>query len=321
MSARLKTGISYFVIIIATLLLRISVHEGVGNFEHLSLDHYFTIMAQIVCFLLLPTALYFIFREKGKTNTIRTLTSDFGFKKVGLRNSLRTLVIGICMVYMATVVSFVWNNILSLLGYTRTSSQTEYPNVGFLFLELLMTAVLPGFCEEFVHRGLLFHGYRDSGFKVVIVSALLFSLMHQNIRQTGYTFFDGVVLALLCYYTGSIWPGIFVHFFNNAVSVLWDYGGYAGGWLSFMDKASDWLYGSLVGYITGAIIFVLAGVTMIFLFARMRADGVKNGVLPEKPFAKNSEGALPLHKDVILYATIFIGVATTIFTLVWGIIR
>ena len=25
-----------------------------------------------------------------------------------------------------------------------------------------MTAVLPGFCEEFVHRGLLFNGYKDS---------------------------------------------------------------------------------------------------------------------------------------------------------------
>ena len=321
MSIRLKTGISYFVIIVATLLLRISVSEGLGDFEGFSLDYYFTIMAQIVCFLLLPVALYFIFREKDRKLTIRTLTADFGFKKVGLRNSLRTLVIGICMVYMATVVSFVWNNMLSLFGYTHTSSQTEYPNVGYLFLELLMSAVLPGFCEEFVHRGLLFHGYKDSGFKVVIVSALLFALMHQNIRQTGYTFFDGIVLALLCYYTGSIWPGIFVHFFNNAISVLWDYGDYAGGWLSFMDTASNWLYGSLVGYIVGAIIFVLAGVAMVFMFKRMRDDSVKAGIIPEKPFAKNGEGALPLHKDVMLYATIIIGVATTIFTLVWGILR
>lgn len=321
MTARLKTNVTYLVLIVATLLLRISVNEGIGEFEGLSLDHYFTIMAQIVCFLLVPVAMYFLLHKKGDKLTIRTLTNDFGFKKVGLRNSARTLVIGITMIYMATCVSFVWSNLLSLLGYTHTSTPTEYGSVGVLFLELFMTAVLPGFCEEFTHRGLLFYGYRDSGFKVVVVSALLFSLMHQNIRQTGYTFFDGAVMALLAYYTGSIWPSIFVHFFNNAVSVLWDYGGQTGGWLSFMDRASDWLYGSLVGYIVGAILFVLCGVLMVFMFKRMRDEAVQKEIIPQKPFAKNMEGALPLHKDVLLYVTIFIGIGATIFTLVWGIIR
>ena len=321
MTARLKTNVTYLVLIVATLLLRISVNEGIGEFEGLSLDHYFTIMAQIVCFLLVPVAMYFLLHKKGDKLTIRTLTNDFGFKKVGLRNSARTLVIGITMIYMATCVSFVWSNLLSLLGYTHTSTPTEYGSVGVLFLELFMTAVLPGFCEEFTHRGLLFYGYRDSGFKVVVVSALLFSLMHQNIRQTGYTFFDGAVMALLAYYTGSIWPSIFVHFFNNAVSVLWDYGGQTGGWLSFMDRASDWLYGSLVGYIVGAILFVLCGVLMVFMFKRMRDEAVQKEIIPQKPFAKNMEGALPLHKDVFLYVTILIGIGATIFTLVWGIIR
>ena len=320
MTARLRTNITYFVLIVATLLLRISVYEGVG-FEGRGLDHYFTFVAQIVCFTLVPVTMYFALRKKGDVLTMRTLTSDFGFKKVGLRNSVRTLVIGIAMVYMATVISFVWSNLLSLLGYSYSSTPTEYEGVGHLFLELFMTAVLPGFCEEFAHRGLLFYGYRDSGFKVVVVSALLFSLMHQNIRQTAYTFFDGLVLALLCYYTGSIWPGVFVHFFNNAISVLWDYGSVAGGWLSFMDKASDWLYDSLVGYIVGAIIFVLAGVAMVFMFKRMRDDSVKNGIIPAQPFAKNKEGALALHKDVLLYVIIALGVVATTFTLVWGIIR
>ncbi len=321
MSARIRTTITYFIVIVATLLLRISAYEGVADATSIGLDYYFTLMAQLVCFLALPTVLFFLIRKKGEKLTIKTLTVGFGFKKVSFRNFLRTILIGIAMIYMATVISFVWNSILSLLGYTRTSSSTQYPNVGVLFLELFMTAVLPGFCEEFTHRGLLFYGYKDSGFKVVVLSALLFSLMHQNIRQTGYTFFDGVVLALLAYYTGSIWPSIFVHFLNNAISVLWDYGSYTGGWLSFMDKISDWFYGSFVGYVVGAIIFVVAGLCMAFLFYRMRKDAVRNEIINDVPFAKNSKGAIPLHKDVILYATIFIGVSATIFTLVWGILR
>ncbi len=321
MSARARTSITYFVVILATLLLRISVYLGVDETTAIGTDYYFTLMAQTVCFLALPILMFFLLRKRGEKLTIRTLTSGFGFKKLGLRNSLRTVIITIAMIYMATVVSFVWNNLLSLMGYTFTSSKTEYPSVGILFLELFMTAVLPGFCEEFVHRGLIFYGYKDSGFKVVILSALLFSLMHQNIRQTGYTFFDGIVLALLAYYTGSIWPSVFAHFFNNAVSVLWDYGSYAGGWLSFMDKVSDWFYDSVAGYVVGAIIFVVAGLAVVFFLYRMRKDAVRERIIVDTPFAKAEEGAIPLYKDVTLYGTLFMGIAATIFSFVWGIIR
>ena len=147
MTARLRTNITYFVLIVATLLLRISVYEGVG-LEGRGLDHYFTFVAQIVCFTLVPLTMYFALRKKGDVLTMRTLTSDFGFKKVGLRNSVRTLVIGIAMVYMATVISFVWSNLLSLLGYSYSSTPTEYEGVGHLFLELFMTAVLPVFVRS-----------------------------------------------------------------------------------------------------------------------------------------------------------------------------
>ena len=64
MTARLRTNVTYFVLIVATLLLRISVYEGVG-FEGRGLDHYFTFVAQIVCFTLVPVTMYFALRKKG----------------------------------------------------------------------------------------------------------------------------------------------------------------------------------------------------------------------------------------------------------------
>ena len=64
MSTRHKTGLIYFVVVISTLLLRISVYEGIDQNVNISLDHYFTIMAQIVCFFLLPLMMYFIFSTK-----------------------------------------------------------------------------------------------------------------------------------------------------------------------------------------------------------------------------------------------------------------
>ena len=315
MTKRHRTGLIYFIVIIATLLLRISVYEGVENNVGIELDHYFTIMAQIVCFFLLPLILYFIFTTKDKNYQLSSLSDDFGFKKVSFCHLLLTIVICICMIYLATIISVVWSAILQLLGYTSSSSGTEYTSVGVLILELFMTAVLPGFCEEFTHRGLLFYGYRDSGFKVVIVSALLFSLMHQNIRQTGYTFFDGIVIALLFYYTGSIWPGILVHFLNNAYAVLSGYFNINGFIGNFMGEHP------IITIVLGSLFFILSSGAMFFSFWKLRRDAVKKGVIQDKLFAPATEMALPLHKDVYFIITVILGVVATIFSLVWGILR
>ena len=315
MSARRRTGIIYFVIIVATLLLRISVYEGVGDKVGIKLDYYFTIMAQIVCFFLLPLILYFIFSTKDKDFKLSTLTNDFGFKKVKFSHLILTLVICAGMIYLATMIAILWNAVLQLMGYTASSGSSEYDTVGILFLEIFMTAVLPGFCEEFTHRGLLFYGYRDSGFKSVIVSALLFSLMHQNIRQTGYTFFDGIVIALLFYYTKSIWPGIIVHFFNNAYSVLSGYFGINNFIAEFMDKHP------IFTIVLGSLFFVIASASMFFSFWKIRKDSVKAGRLEDKVFAPATEMAVPLRKDVYFIVTVILGVVVTVFSLVWGILR
>ena len=315
MTARHRTGLIYFIVIISTLLLRISVYEGVENNVGIELDHYFTIMAQIVCFFLLPLLLYFIFSTKDKDFKISSLTNDFGFKKVSFGHLLLTLVICASMIYLATIISVVWNGILRLMGYTASSGSVEYTSVGVLILELFMTAVLPGFCEEFTHRGLLFYGYRDSGFKVVLVSALLFSLMHQNIRQTGYTFFDGIVIALLFYYTGSIWPGIIVHFINNAYSVLSGYWGISTFLGDFMGNHP------FITILLGSLFFVISSGAMFFSFWKLRKDSVKKGIIGDKPFAPATEMALPLHKDIYFIITVVLGTVATIFSFVWGVMR
>ena len=315
MSARQRTGITYLVIIISALLLRISVYEGVGGRVGIDLDSYFTIMAQIVCFFILPLLMYIIFSMQDKNFTLRTLSNDFGFKKVSFCHFALTFVIGICMIYIATMIATLWNAILNLMGYTASPGTADDNTIGAIILQLFMTAVLPGFCEEFTHRGLLFYGYRDSGFKVVVVTALLFALMHQNIRQTGYTFFDGVVIGLLAYYTGSIWPGIFVHFFNNAYSVISGHLGVNNMLAGFMSDHPVWTI------VLGTLFFIVASASMFFSFWKLRKDAVKKGIIQDRPFAPATEMALPLHKDVFFIVTVILGVAVTIFSLVWGIMR
>ncbi len=217
-------------------------------------------------------------------------------------------------------ISYVWQTVLGLIGYTRVSSPTDYSDIGVLFRELALVALLPATFEEIAHRGLVYAGYRECGWKFVLISALFFSLMHQNIVQTGYTFFAGLTMALAMYYTGSIFLGMFMHFLNNAVSVVSGYIAQNGGVFSFITVIENWLSGTVVGVIVGMLLVAVCLAVMTLLFIRMRKDAAKRGLVPAEPFAK-VEGAKPLYKDIPFILTVVIGVGATLFSLVWGIMR
>ncbi|MBR4801111.1 MAG: CPBP family intramembrane metalloprotease [Clostridia bacterium] len=250
---------------------------------------------------------------------LKALFKDFGFKRVSFSDSLRTIVLAVCMVIIGTGVSVVWQTVLSLIGYTRVSSHTDYDNLVILFKELALVAVLPGLFEEFSHRGLLYAGYKETGWKFVLISSMFFSLMHQNIVQTGYTFVDGVAMALVMYYTGSIWPGMFMHFFNNFWSVLLGYVEQNGGALAFINTIYDWLFSTVLGLLVGILAVLVAIALAVIMLVFMRRAAVKKGRIDSKPF-KNTM-AYPVLAELMFWLTIAVGVAATAFSFVWGMIR
>lgn len=321
MTKRYSVGFIYFAVVAMTLLMRVTSALDVYGATGADSSVYFSLVVQVLCFGVLPFCAYLLFvRPDGKIS-LRATLRDFGFKKVSAKNCIRTFIIGVIMIYLATVISYFWQNVLAMMGYVRVSSPTDFSSLVALFLELFLTALLPPLFEELTHRGLLYAGYRETGWKFVLVSALLFSLMHQNITQTGYTFFDGIIIALLMYYTGSIFPGMLVHFFNNFVSTLQSYAAQQGDFFSFMNAASDWLFGATAGIIVNVLLMVLLIFVLLVTFKRMRADAVARGFIPKEAFAPADEGALPLKKDIPFIAIMLLGIAATAFSLAWGIMR
>ena len=261
-------------------------------------------------------------REKKGEKAIvafKALFGDFGFKKVSGRDALRTLVLAICMIVLGSAVSMLWQMILSLTGYTRSSSHTHYSDILVLLEEFVLVAILPGFFEEFTHRGLLSAGYKECGWKFVVLSALFFSLMHQNITQTGYTFTDGLMMALVMYYTGSIWPSMFMHFLNNAWSVFMGYVADTGGVFEFLAVAENWLYSTVGGFIVIVFAVLVCSALVVLMFWRMRNEAVKKARIDDRPFKDTL--AYPLVKDFMFWLIVAVGVAATTFSFVWGIIR
>lgn len=319
MTKRNSVGFIYFAIVIASLMLRIAssldIYSALGVSDT---DAFYSCVVQILIFGVMTFALYFL--TVGRREGLQTFSVDFGVKSVSGRNCLRVLVLAICMIVVSMGISYVWQTVLGFIGYTRVPSSTDYSSIGVLIRELALVALLPATFEEISHRGLIYAGYRECGWKFVLISAIYFSLMHQNITQTGYTFFAGAAMALAMYYTGSIFPGMFMHFLNNAVSVISGYTSQNGGIFAFMNIVENWLTGTPVGLVVGVLLVIVCLAVMVLMYIRMRNDAVKNQIIGGEPFEISSD-VKPLRKDIPFILIVTLGVGATLFSLVWGLLR
>lgn len=98
-------------------------------------------------------------------------------------------------------------------------TQTIYEPYQIVLL-YISTALVPAFCEEFLFRATVLSNLRPFGQGVaIVVSSVLFGLMHQNPYQLLYTTAAGLFLGYAYVKTNSIWCPTLIHFFNNAFSV------------------------------------------------------------------------------------------------------
>ncbi len=87
----------------------------------------------------------------------------------------------------------------------------------------LAIGLLAPLAEELVFRGAILKVLLNSRLSVVnaiVVSALLFALVHANPAQMPYAFLIGLLLGWMYWRTGSILPGMAYHWVNNSVAYV-----------------------------------------------------------------------------------------------------
>lgn len=259
------------------------------------------------------------------------------FREMGFRTPRKYLiplsfVLGILFVVMNVGVAYINNFILYILGYNFSAPAPE-PTGGIwlFFLALFNTAVLPGICEEFLNRGIILRGLRDT-FKdrtAIIISALLFGLMHANIEQTLYTFVGGIILALLTVKTRSIFPAMIIHFVNNGVNVFISHA-YANGWIGegietflldyFLFAVALWL---VCVAVLGLILYFIVKAEDKYYAQKGQVEKIETVTPYETPFGTYLIRSVPLYKPkfeekIIIYTSVFLLTLTTILTFYWG---
>lgn len=239
-----KTYLIYFISMSLFCVMRIAVAEGFlsglsANWQ----DVIGTLIIQGLIMFALPMVLYCTFIKVKPKSLFKTCN----FTKVNTATVFISLGLGVCMFFITIAVSAVFNGIISFFGYqvplSFGVSEPIDTGIGKFFLDVLLIAVLPAIGEEFLHRGVVLQGTKHEGFgKAIVMSSVLFGLMHLNISQVSYAIVLGLIMGFASVVAKNIWVPIIMHFTNNFIAVYLDYaavnGWFGGGFYSRLAELS-----------------------------------------------------------------------------------
>ena len=260
------TGLIYFIIMALFVILKVISYFGLFSFS--GAGYVYRLIVQVGLMAVLPICLFSILLKKNAKQTFEF----FSFRKITFVSILVSILLGICVFIFITYISSLWSGILGLFGYQSSTSTAEGDySVANFFLSIFLVGVLPGFCEEVAHRGLVLGGMRKNGaIRAMVLCGLLFGLMHFNISQFGYAFVVGILQQ------HSLW------------------------WQCDFGASLNILLILLVGMLTTYLIVQLfvEGKKMQFKrFQKNFAKGIKENNLDENIDIKNKEQMMALYKQ------------------------
>lgn len=104
-----------------------------------------------------------------------------------------------------------------------TEAILKMKNVSDLLVNLLVIAVVPAICEEFIFRGAVqrtIFRIKSNPHIAIWLSAIIFSTIHFQFYGFLPRLLLGAAFGYVYFWTGSIWYAVFAHFLNNAYAVV-----------------------------------------------------------------------------------------------------
>ena len=267
-----------------------------------------------------------------------------------------TLILGIALYFLNSYVATLFSTLISFTGWENiyskfTPSITIKFSYLYFFKEIILTAIFPAICEEFIHRGILLHAskkYVNTKY-CLIISSLLFGCMHMNIQQFFYTSILGCVIGIITLSAGSIIPGMIVHFLNNFLSTYFYYGRILGWKIPTMyDNTLSALTNNTLFYLLTMVTFIIVLLVIVtYLIKMLKQENAKqtvskiiqnlnlstspieeiqaridtaNQILSQKTIIEPTKQKLNLQAKVFTISTFVLTGLVTLSTFIWGLI-
>lgn len=179
--------------------------------------------AIVECAFLIAPAWYALWRRQPGLSA-RDGLHALGFRKTPLLPAIGWVLLSIVVVFIAEII---YSDVIQAfhlnLQTNATTLQQEAQREPVTVLFTLIGAVFVApFCEEIFFRGYMFAGFLR-GMPMVfaaLLSALLFGIAHGDVGSFVPLYVIGVMLAIVRWRTGSIWPGMALHGLNNAIAAV-----------------------------------------------------------------------------------------------------
>lgn len=146
------------------------------------------------------------------------LIENLGLHKIRVTTALWSVLLGLLVI---PVTSFV--NVLTQFLVPNTLVQASDSLIGNgAGSTLFIGAVAAPICEELLFRGMIFHRLKISMKTIfaIILSALLFGIMHMNFNQLCYAAVLGLFFAYVDDICDSIYPSMIMHVVVNGLNLL-----------------------------------------------------------------------------------------------------
>jgi len=198
-------------IVLGTLIELFHMNFPVNDFSL-----FFAILTALTSIISFGTVLLIGFiKAKRKFNEIFKFNNVSGFLWIS------TIVFMIGFVIISSELDNLLNYILPMPEIFRDVFTALMFDQIFI-VGIIVIGVIPAFTEELFFRGLILDGLRKnySGRKAIIISSLLFGIVHLNPWQFLSAFIIGLFAAWISINSNSILLCIYIHLFNNLLYTI-----------------------------------------------------------------------------------------------------
>ncbi len=269
-----KINFIYFTAMICVAVVFVLGYAGVIKNEVLS-----SFLIQIVVMFAIPLLMYTVLISRNVKQTFK----DAGFKKLSGKMIALTILIGIVLYFVNSFVADAFSSIIALFGYENLYGATTIRlTYKYLLKDFILSAIFPAFCEEFLHRGIMLFSNKkvNNPRYCLIISSILFGLMHLNINQFFYAAILGGLTGYVALCADSIYCSMIIHFINNFLSSYFLYGLYLNFPLArFVNGISTAIRSNIIIFIITATAFILLlFISFKLLTDMLRRERAKNEV-------------------------------------------
>lgn len=157
----------------------------------------------------------FLFAYFRKTVTMTTILQKG--KKMDVRIFLQLLCVFFGCQFLFIVFDMILEMGLNLIGYSAMADIESASAMSTTVSMFLYASVVGPIVEELIYRGFVLRSFQKYGKNAaIIISAVLFGVMHANIPQGMFAFAVGLVLGYVAI-EYSVWWAIALHILNNCV--------------------------------------------------------------------------------------------------------